>query len=246
MSVTYEQAEEQINRLQPHEYTNAQTMREVLGTMLNFANDGIKINAEGLVKTNENVEDNEQEIDGQQKTINDHSQDLKKLNELIEILTAKVIELENNEENQLFDYSIQQPINDKDGNFSFWYSFRGVTKHYVNYTFRIAALTDVRGESGRAIILPTQRPDMIRVLRDILKNSFEKKLSFTVSYNYPENTTLSYKKLCTTTFEIPSDAPDIIVHRFYPYNIIDGGNGEEEILFHKGEEIHTSIMMHIP
>jgi hypothetical protein len=235
----------EINRILDQSYTTAETVREVLNTLLDYSDDGITQNRTSIEELERDIQDQSSLINGQQQVLDNYGGQFEGINATLQNHEERIIALENEEQNLLFSHFITDPLRDLSGNIDLWYSFRGVENKYANYTFAIKALKAIRGVNPVDIVFDFRRPELLNILKKIIIEGSN--LSFVVAINNRKDTEgRMFTKLATTTIEISKDENPLFIHRVFPYNIIDPDGRQEEIILDEGDIIETSIIIHRP
>lgn len=235
----------EINRILDQSYTTAETVREVLNTLLDYSDDGITQNTTTIQELERDIEDQYSLINGQQQVLDNYGGQFEGINATLQNHEERIIALENEEQNLLFSYHITDPLRDQSGNVDLWYSFRGVENKYANYTFVMKALKAIRGVNPVDIVFNLRQSELVPILKKIMTDTVN--LSFVVAINNLRNAEgRMFSKLATTTINMSKDESAFFTHRIFPYNIIDPDGSQEEIILDEGDTIETSIIIHRP
>lgn len=246
--MSIEDVRHEIDLIADHNYNKAELVRIVLNAMLNFANDGITQNTDAIGINTASIGG----LNTFQATISpvvaSHTSEFTTVDTTLAEYNTRLLLLEAEEQNSVFHYYIKDKIQDTTNSLKLWYSFKGVVGKYVNYTFCIEAIKDFTDDTNTPFIFKVGNADLVAVLAKILnKYSTDHRLSFVVSSSNPSKNYLDYQKMFTTTFELEGTNPNSgIIHRFYPFNIIESDGAGEQEIFKAGDTIFTSVEMHCP
>jgi hypothetical protein len=145
-------------------------------------------------------------------------------------LTTRVTTLENQDQGNLVPFHIFSltPVVEQRKNL-LWYSFKGLAKQTVNFTFKIL-INKFSGELAFKI------DNDMQILSEILSQFNNDRLSFAVSVANPKSENAN-PRIWTMTFAIDFEK-NIIVFNFF--------NIQEENFLKPGDQIFTSIHFHAP
>lgn len=241
---------DEIDLIAGQSYTTAETVREVLNTMLNYSEERI----DGNVKT---IEENKIIVDDLGKTVIQQggvlAASLPRIDKLEKDVKGHELRIRTLESeipaptptDGYLQFDSLEPIKDSKGLMELRYSFVIVPEKSANYTFHIKALKDITSLDTVNYLFQI-KSELTIELSKFLTSFKSHRLSYVVSISNQTSPEKDYQKLLTTTFEVIKDGTDQgLVHRFYPYNIIEGEKGEE-LIFNNGDEIFTSIVVQCP
>jgi hypothetical protein len=112
-----------------------------------------------------------------------------------------------------------------------WYSFKGIEKQTVNFTFKIRITENISGP----LFFPLD-DEVFKTINSILEPAVQEDLSFVVAVNNSENRTSILNPRIWTTY-IKFEDKGIIFNLF---------NLQEKNILRFGDEIFTSIHFHCP
>jgi hypothetical protein len=230
-----------IATIETGNYNTAVIVQTVFNTLLDYTDDGIEANAAEIGANTEMIETLTTAVNTLNDDVASHNSKIVELDNWVSDQQGQIDYLNSLEQNSFFQYSSPSAIPDSTSKLRLWYSFRGSKDKYVNYTFCMQATADITADPSQPFSFALDNPALMTILEGILPSFPSRRLAFVVPSN---NAGKDYTKLYTATFELDR-VDNKILHRFYPYNIIevDAGMATQEI-FKTGDEIFTSQMLH--